>query len=85
MSHFVYILKCADKTLYIGYTKNLERRLLEHNTSKKGARYTKARRPVKLIYSEKFKKVGDALRREIEIKSWRREEKLKLVRKAVFL
>ena len=76
--HFTYILECADKTLYIGSTNNLEKRLDQHNNSKQGAHYTKIRRPVILKYSEEYETLGEALRREIEIKKWKREEKLKL-------
>lgn len=79
MTHFVYIVECADKSLYTGYTNNLDRRLTDHNESKKGARYTKARRPVTLKYFEKFRTHGKALSREVEIKSWTRAKKLKLI------
>lgn len=78
MAHFVYILECADKTLYVGYTTDIVRRLKEHNGAKVGARYTKMRRPVKLKYEERFKTVNEALRREAEIKSWKRPKKLAL-------
>ncbi len=77
--HFIYILQCADDTLYVGYTTDLDRRLHAHNNLKSGARYTKARRPVILKYSEKFRSIGKALSREYEIKSLSREEKLKLI------
>jgi putative endonuclease len=80
MSHFVYILQCADKTLYVGYTTNLERRLDQHNNSKQGAHYTKIRRPVKLLYSEPHKTLSAALKREHEIKTWKREKKLSLIK-----
>ena len=76
--YFIYILECADKTLYVGYTNNLERRIKQHNESKSGAHYTKIRRPVKLKYSEKFKTLSVARRREAEIKRLKREEKLAL-------
>ncbi len=79
MSYFIYILKCADDTLYVGYTTDLERRLDQHNNSKRGARYTKARRPVCLVYSEKFKTLSEALKREIEIKKWQKGKKLALI------
>ncbi len=75
---FTYILECADKTLYVGSTNNLEKRLKEHNNSKSGAHYTKIRRPVKLRYFEKFKTSSKALKREYEIKQWTRSQKLKL-------
>jgi putative endonuclease len=77
--HFVYILECADTSLYIGCTNDIERRLKQHNESKSGARYTKARRPVTLRYAESFATRGDALRRECELKKLTREEKLELV------
>ncbi len=76
---YVYLLKCADGSLYVGSTNNLEKRLREHNELKSGAHYTKIRRPVELKYSEKFRTLSKALKREIEIKSWRREDKLKLI------
>ena len=80
MTHFVYILKCKDDTLYVGSTNDLERRIEEHNSSKKGAHYTKIRRPVELVYSEELKTMGEARSREAEIKSWTRGEKLDLIR-----
>jgi len=80
MIHFVYILKCNDDTLYVGCTNNLEKRLREHNTSKNGAHYTKIRRPVKLVYSEKCADLAEGRRREAEIKRLSREEKMSLVR-----
>lgn len=79
MTHFVYILECADKTLYVGCTNNLARRLEQHNTSKQGAHYTKIRRPVVLKYSEQFATLSEARKREAEIKSWGREQKLELI------
>lgn len=81
MPFFVYILKCADKSLYTGYTTDLERRVTQHNTDKRGARYTKARRPVTLVYSEKYNTLSKALRRESEIKHWPRKRKLILIDK----
>ena len=80
MTHFVYILECSDKTLYVGCTNNLERRLAQHNNSKSGAHYTKIRRPVTLKYSEKFETLSEARKRESEVKSWRREKKLELIK-----
>lgn len=79
MLHFVYIVACADKTLYTGYTNDLAKRIKHHNESKRGARYTKARRPVVLQYSEKFRLKSKALRREAEIKKMTRAAKLKLI------
>ncbi len=77
--YYIYILKCADKTLYTGSTNDLEKRVLAHNTSKTGAKYTKTRRPVRLVYSEKFRTKSKAMKREWEIKQMDREEKLKII------
>lgn len=79
--YFTYILECADKSLYVGCTNNLERRLDQHNNSKWGAHYTKTRRPVILRYSESFDTLKEARTRETEIKGWRREKKEKLFNK----
>lgn len=78
MHFFVYVLECVDQTYYVGCTNNIQKRLVEHNTSKKGARYTKMRRPVILKYSEAFPTLLEARRREVEIKRWKRERKEKL-------
>lgn len=80
MNYFVYILKCADDTLYVGSTNDLARRVAQHNTAKAGAHYTKIRRPVKLMYSEIVKTLIKARRREAEIKSWNREKKIALIK-----
>jgi len=78
--YFVYILKCADGTLYTGIATELERRVKEHNDSDKGAKYTRMRRPVILIYSEEHKDRSSASKREYEIKKkMSRAEKLKLI------
>jgi len=81
MPYFVYILKCADESLYVGCTNNLEKRIKQHNNSKSGAHYTKIRRPVVLKYSEKFQTLLNARRREFEIKRWKREKKINLINK----
>ena len=81
--YIVYILKCADKTLYVGCTNNLKKRLKEHNESKGGAHYTKIRRPVVLKYFEKFRTYAKARAREAEIRRWTREEKLDLLKKQI--
>ncbi|MEK7144563.1 MAG: GIY-YIG nuclease family protein [Patescibacteria group bacterium] len=80
MDHFIYILECADRSFYVGCTNNLDKRLEEHNNSKRGAHYTKIRRPVVLKYSEKFSNLKDARKREVELKGWRREKKLNLIK-----
>lgn len=78
-SHFVYILECADSTLYVGYTKDLDRRVAEHNNAKTGAKYTKARRPVVLKYFESYETLSEALKREAQLKKLSRAEKLTLL------
>lgn len=78
--YYLYILKCCDQTLYTGITKDLERRLKEHNFSKLGAKYTSGRRPVKLIYSRRFANRLLALKEEIRIKKLSRAEKLELIK-----
>ncbi|MEK7612841.1 MAG: GIY-YIG nuclease family protein [Patescibacteria group bacterium] len=80
MNYFVYILECADKSLYVSCTNNLEKRLRQHNDSKWGAHYTKIRRPVVLKYKEEFATLTEARRREAEIKKWRRDKKLNLIK-----
>ncbi len=78
--YFVYILKCADDTLYVGSTNKLEKRLHEHNNLKSGAHYTKIRRPVVLVYSEELQTYADVRKREGELKRLSREEKLSLIK-----
>ena len=78
--YYVYIVECADKTLYTGIATELERRVEEHNNSEKGAKYTRVRRPVKLVYSEEYPDRSTASKREYEIKKkMSRVEKLKLI------
>ena len=77
--HHTYILLCADKTLYIGSTNDLEKRLHAHNHSKAGAKYTRGRRPVALAYSEKHRTLAKARAREAELKRLTRTEKLLLI------
>ena len=79
---FTYMLRCADNSLYTGVTTDLERRLHEHNhCDKKGARYTRVRRPVKLVYSEPCENRAHACQREAAIKKLTRPQKLKLLTK----
>jgi len=80
MAYFVYILECADSTLYVGSTNDLTKRLHAHNELKSGARYTSGRRPVVLKYSETFRSRGKALSREATIKKLSRRQKLALIR-----
>ncbi len=78
--YYVYIVQCADDTLYTGIATELERRVEEHNNSDKGAKYTRVRRPVKLVYSEEYPDRSTASKREYEIKKkMSRTQKLKLI------
>ena len=74
---WVYLLQCADDTLYCGWTLDLERRLKTHNQGR-GSKYTRVRLPVKMVYREKCRNRGAAMRRECEIKKLSRHLKLKL-------
>ncbi|MCX6785774.1 MAG: GIY-YIG nuclease family protein [Candidatus Komeilibacteria bacterium] len=76
--YHLYLIKCSDATLYAGITTNLTRRIAEHNHSPLGAKYTHARRPVKLVYFKKFKNKSLAAKAEAKIKKLSRAEKLKL-------
>lgn len=75
---YVYILKCADDTLYTGITDDIERRIRQHNEGK-GAKYTRGRGPVALVKSFEFQTKGEALKEEYRIKQLSRREKLELV------
>lgn len=79
--YYLYILQCADKTLYSGITVDLERRISEHNSTNLGAKYTRARRPVKLKYFKKYRNRSTASKAEASIKKLSREEKLDLIKK----
>lgn len=76
--NYIYIVLCNDNSLYTGWTNDLENRIIAHNIGT-GAKYTKMRLPVKLVYSEILNTKSDALKREIEIKKLSRKKKLKLV------
>jgi len=78
--YYLYLLQCADKTLYTGITVDLGRRIREHNHSPLGAKYTRARRPMKLVFSRKFRNRSAASREENRIKKLSRKDKLKLAR-----
>ncbi len=77
-SHVVYVLSCADDSLYTGYTTDLERRVAEHNAGE-GAKYTRGRTPVAVVHSESHESRSAALSREYEIKQLSRARKLELV------
>jgi putative endonuclease len=77
--YYLYILECADRTLYTGITTDLKRRIAEHNDRKLGAKYTSSRRPVKLVYSKKFATRSAASQAEARIKKLTKSQKLKLI------
>ena len=80
--YFVYIIECGDKSLYTGITNDLERRFKAHKTGK-GGHYTSAKKVVRIVYSEKHPDRSSALKRESEIKGWRRGRKLDLIKTRV--
>ena len=77
--NYTYLLRCADGTLYCGWTNHLEKRVEAHNAGK-GAKYTKSRRPVILVYYEEYETKSEALRREAAIKKLSRQEKLRMIK-----
>ena len=76
MKHYVYILKCVDKTLYTGYTTDIDKRVAMHNRGK-GAKYTRGRLPVQLLYYEEFDNKSDAMKREYAIKQLSHKQKMR--------
>lgn len=80
MANYAYILECSDGTLYTGYTNNIEKRLSVHNSGK-GAKYTRSRLPVRVVYFEEYETKQEAQRREYEIKQMTRAQKLLLINK----
>ena len=78
MPHWVYIVRCKDGSLYTGYAKDPNARLARHNSGK-GAKYTAGRRPVALVFTQKFRSLSRALKREHEVKQWTRAKKEALV------
>lgn len=77
--NYTYIIRCKDDSLYCGWTNNLEKRIASHNAGT-GAKYTKSRHPVELVYFETFDTKEEAMRREYAIKQLTRQEKLKLIK-----
>lgn len=77
---FVYILNCADGTLYTGITNDLDRRIKAHNAGT-ASKFTRVRRPVSIVYSEEVETKGDALRRELQIKRLTRSGKMAIIKK----
>ena len=79
-SHFVYILRCADNTLYIGRTSDIQKRLKKHNGELAGgAKYTRSRRPVSLVFFEEYDTLSEALKREYALKQLSRKQKEELI------
>jgi putative endonuclease len=76
--HYVYVLRCADDTLYTGYTTDVQRRVAEHDAGE-GAKYTRGRTPVELVHVESFDSKSAAMSREYEIKQYARAEKERLI------
>lgn len=76
--NYTYILKCRDESLYTGWTNDLDKRINDHNAGK-GAKYTKPRRPVELVYYETFKTKEEAMKREYAIKQMSRRRKMELI------
>lgn len=79
MMNYIYMVRCADDTLYTGWTKCLSKRIRAHNEGKSGAKYTRCKRPVVLVYFEGYETKREAMQREYEIKQLSRKEKLKLL------
>lgn len=77
---FIYILLCADDTFYTGVTTDIDRRLIEHNSLDKWAKYTKMRRPVQIIYTREFTSRSQACKEEYRIKQLTRKQKEKLIK-----
>ena len=76
---FIYIVRCSDNSLYTGITTDLKRRVDEHNTGAVGAKYTRSRRPVKMVYHERAENRSQASRREYQIKKMSLQSKLKMI------
>lgn len=79
--HYVYLVRCADDSIYCGWTTDLKKRVRAHNSGQ-GAKYTRSRRPVKLVYAEEFEEKQEALSREWHLKRLSRAEKLRLIEMA---
>ena len=78
-NYTVYIVQCCDDTLYTGITTDIKRRLSEHNSDQLGAKYTRYRRPVKIVYTKNIKTYSEALKTEASIKRMNRSEKIRLI------
>jgi putative endonuclease len=84
MNHYyVYILECSDETLYTGCTRDIEKRVKEHNNGRNGAKYTRSRRPVKLVYVETCSTLSDAFKAEVRIKKLSKARKMRLIENCI--
>ena len=80
--YYFYIIRCSDNSFYSGQTNNLEKRIKEHNSkSQRGAKYLRAKKPVKLVYSEEYPTIQLAMKREFEVKKWTKAKKEELITK----
>ncbi len=77
--YYVYILECADRTLYTGWTNDIEKRINEHNGGRNGAKYTRGRRPVRLVFMKEYPSLSDALKEEARIKKMSKEQKVQMI------
>jgi putative endonuclease len=81
---FMYVVRCSDGSLYTGVTNNIEKRILEHNCGTRGAKYTKSRRPVKLVYKIECESRSDALKQEWAFKKLKKTEKEQIIKEDNF-
>jgi len=81
---FMYVVRCFDGSLYTGVTNNIKRRILEHNYGTRGAKYTKSRRPVKLVYKIECENRSDALKQEWVFKKLKKTEKEQIIKEDKF-
>jgi len=79
MFYYFYFARCSDDSLYAGYCKDVQAREEKHNTGQ-GAKYTRSRRPIKIIYTERFETQKEAMQREIQVKKWNRLKKVNLIK-----
>lgn len=84
MVNYVYILRCSDQSLYTGYTNDLKKRIKTHNSGK-GAKYTRCRLPVEVVYYENYESKNEAMKREYFIKQMNRTDKIKLIASVNFV
>jgi len=77
--YFLYVIRCSDNSLYTGITKNLCKRFIEHSSTSKGAKYTKSKRPLTLVFYQQFENRSKALKHEIIFKKLKKEDKEKII------